>query len=680
MAAKKNNFTPYFILLLILFAAYLPVSTFHFALKNDAFSDNFPGKYFMSAAIHAGIMPQWNPYMNFGFPMYADMGFAYWNPLTWLFALVGYNAYTLNFEVLLYIYLAGIFFYRLCTHFQFNISVSLTAASVYMCSGFFSGSITFINFLTAAAFLPCLLQSFLQLMKEPVLKHSIVFAFSAYMVFAGGHPAIPIAVVYFLLLLFIFKLVFFAEYKDEFWKKAGYIFLSFLFFLLLAAPAIYSYINISETYKRYTLSENIHPLPTGFDVSSYVSFLFPFSTAARHSFFSNDISMRNGYFSLLGIVACAVSLLQRNKLSIAFFLTGVCMLLLSISKTNAWAPSNYLPLLKYVTTNGEFRVFAILCFGISAGMGLQSLIISGINKNLLRLLLKILLGISAFIIIWLLIWNSDFMNDVSSILQLQSDVSGKIKWLLDNGSFGTFLFADALIAIIVTSLSLFLLARNKYKLLLYCVIADVALHCCLYLPVTGIGQVTLKEVQAKYDANPRGIPVPPLTAVNAIDSFDAATTGLLGSKSYYNKMIGTTSLTDYPSYFAATDSFFHSTIKDSVLKMPYLFLKNHHNNNNVSLKVNAFDASAISITAYTPVSDTIVLFQNYYQFWKAECNGKEVPVYKTYISFIGVPVEKGNNEIKIYYSDKPVIYLIIISLLSFIVMLVILFRLQKKLP
>ena len=95
--------------ILLLFIAFLPVSSFLFFLKNDAFNGYFPPKFFMSESIHAGYMPLWNPYINFGIPQYADMSSGYWSPVTWLVAsTIGYNAYTLTLEVLLYILIGGI--------------------------------------------------------------------------------------------------------------------------------------------------------------------------------------------------------------------------------------------------------------------------------------------------------------------------------------------------------------------------------------------------------------------------------------------------------------------------------------------------------------------------------------------------------------------------------------------
>ena len=77
MYNQLKNLKPYAILLLILIVAYLPVSTFYFGMKNDAFSDNFPNKFFLTEAIRSGHLPLWNPYINFGFPVYADLGFAF---------------------------------------------------------------------------------------------------------------------------------------------------------------------------------------------------------------------------------------------------------------------------------------------------------------------------------------------------------------------------------------------------------------------------------------------------------------------------------------------------------------------------------------------------------------------------------------------------------------------------
>ncbi len=109
----RKDLLNYLLLGLFLCIAFLPLSYFLFALKNDALTANFPNKYFFSAALHAGYWPLWNPYFNFGLQLYADPGFAFWHPLTWLFGLIGYNVYVMTIETLTCIWLGGIFMYRL---------------------------------------------------------------------------------------------------------------------------------------------------------------------------------------------------------------------------------------------------------------------------------------------------------------------------------------------------------------------------------------------------------------------------------------------------------------------------------------------------------------------------------------------------------------------------------------
>src|ERR1700710_1306979 len=113
---------------LVLFIAFLPVSTFLFFLKNDAFNGYFPPKFFMSESIHAGYLPLWNPYINFGIPQYGDMSSGYWSPVTWLIAsTVGYNAYSFTVELLFYILLGGLGMYKLTGIFKLDKRVRIIA-------------------------------------------------------------------------------------------------------------------------------------------------------------------------------------------------------------------------------------------------------------------------------------------------------------------------------------------------------------------------------------------------------------------------------------------------------------------------------------------------------------------------------------------------------------------------
>lgn len=661
---KSASIKPYLWLLVILLLAYAPLSTFYFGMKNDAFSDNFPNKYFLSEALHSGMLPLWNPYMNFGFPIYADVGFAFWSPVTWLFALIGYNAYTLTVEVLLYIYLAGVFMYRLAVFLKLDQKLALVVAAMYMCSGFFTGCLQYINFLTAAAFLPLLLMAYLTLLQKPGFRKSIILSFAGYMVFAGGHPAIPFAAVYFLA---IFSVMFFVLIKSHLANVktiAKYLLLSIIIFLLIAAPAIYSYSSILDSYSRYSAQQNLPLTDTGFDPLSFLSFLFPMVTLVKQGVFSNDIAMRNAYISLVAVFAIIVSLKTKNRMNLVFLFTGIVMLLFCAGGNFKQSFYSDLPLLNYVRTNGEYRVFTILCFCLSAGVGLQSIIHDEVAKKYLIRLFnysKILIVILiAFVIIF---FSSNLVIYARSLFASSAGAVALLKGFYDTAPFELLLLKNASLAFIFLLLLTFALKQKRYNFFFLLIIADLVLQSILYLPATGIGQVTLRDIHALYNANPQGIVKPALTPINAIDTFDIKTTGLVGDASYYNKKIGTTRMNDYPSFFRNTEDYFNSDTKDTVSKMPYVFLKSQvlEDADFVRISVESFHPTAIKIDVKSTEPDTLILLQNNYKYWKAFVAGKPATIIPIYKTFMGVAVNSGHNEIEFRYQDPLPGWLLLIS-------------------
>ncbi|MGN6615714.1 MAG: hypothetical protein ACTHJ5_00940 [Ilyomonas sp.] len=564
MSNLKNKAKPFFILLLILFVAYLPLSSFHFGMKNDAFSDNFPNKYFFSAALHAGYWPLWNPYLNFGFPIYADPGFAFWNPITWIFGLIGYTAYILTAEVLLYIYIAGVCMYFLCRYFKFNFYVCISAACMYMCSGFFIGSLQYINFSTSAAFLPLLILCFLKLQQKPGFKNAFWCAAGYYMVFSSGHPAIPLATIYFLVVLFLLLMTVNYDIRSSAKRIFFYNFLSITLFTVFYSPALYSYINVFPVYARNILPDQTDALNTGFSFSSLISLILPFSTAkSSSSIFENDVAMRNIYISIPGFICMLYAIKRKNKNAIVFSLAGIIMLLLSIDgEYKVWLYPK-LPLLNFIRTNGEFRVFTVLGFCIAVGFGLNEIMI---RRALPAFVSKAIIFIAA-----LSLGSAIFLLTKNKIptISIQTGISlTGLKLILDHSCESLFIFIACCISLLICTL--LWLSKKNIRFIPFILIADIIINAIIYLPVTGIGRVTLKEIQTVYNSFPKGIPIPPLIPIKNIDTFDAKTTGLIGDKTYYNKQIGTLRLTDYPSYFTSTDHYFQSAIKNSIDKKPLL--------------------------------------------------------------------------------------------------------------
>jgi hypothetical protein len=668
----------YLLLFLFLMLAYLPLSSFLFALKNDALTTNFPNKYFFSASLHAGYLPIWNPYINFGLPLYADPGFAFWNPLTWLFGMIGYSIPMLSVETLFYIWIAGIASFELGFWLGYSRRVAVCVGATYMCCGFFIGNLQHTNFLTAAAFLPFVIMTYLDLHRLVTTQKFFFCQLSIYMLATGGHPAIPIACIYFLLLVQA-ALVIFENRKDQMikvlFRSVRINLLLIAGFLILAAPILFSYYEIYPYFTRSApINQTILP-DTGFDFSSYLSFLFPLSTTVKNDFFSNDLLMRNGYFSLAGFLCFLIALMKKkNKYQKIFLLAGAGMLVLSLGGGIKEFLYSSLPLLNRIRTNGEIRVFSLLAF-ILVGAYVIDDLLKGLYQKIFDRLLMATVAVSL-----LIISMRFFFSPSDTIFLNKSNLSGNflagIKNWLNNLTFSDRIFLNAGFLVVIAGF--YFLTKRKFnmKIVLPLFIgADLILFCWTQLPLTGVQMKSPKALEQYFSEIPKGIPIPRLTPLSQNQFFGEDIHNLFGCWSYYSKQPGTPFLCSYPSGMNQTTSYFNSNLPDSLNKKPFLFTRAGALANQIS--INSFSPSEIEVQIQSDRFDSLILLQNYFLRWKATINGVSIKIRHADIAFMSVPLDKGTNNVRFYYSNHPLMVVTLISFLAWLGFALLAFRPSK---
>ncbi|MGE5109063.1 MAG: hypothetical protein ACM3H8_16115, partial [Sphingobacteriales bacterium] len=318
----------YLFLLIGIVVIYWPVSTCLFSLKNDALAGYFPAKYFISESINNKIIPWWNPYINYGYPMHADVTSTFWSPFTWFFSLTaGYSIYTVHLEFLLYCFLAAIGMFRLCLYFkQQNLAAFIIGLS-YACSGIFSGNAQHTNWISAAALLPFLLQALLKFISEYKLKNTIVIALWVSLFIVTAHPYFIICLFYcFVALIFCF----YRKSSAQLLTVIGHLLLSITMILLFTAGYLFSVFELLPYLTRGT-GLTIAETSNAFTPISAISFILPFSTVTRTDLFGNsDLSMRNGYMGLIGFCFLLLMILnKKNYIQKVFIGIGIFFLLLS---------------------------------------------------------------------------------------------------------------------------------------------------------------------------------------------------------------------------------------------------------------------------------------------------------------------------------------------------------------
>jgi hypothetical protein len=630
-----------FLLLIVCLIAYLPLSSFLFALKNDAFAYNFPNKYFFSEVLRNGYLPTWNPYLNYGFPLYADPGFAWWNPITWLFGLIGYNVYTFSIEVLMYIYIAGLGMYWLGKKLNVSPLTSFIIGCMFMCSGFFIGNLQHINFITCAAFLPWLVGFWLKFQDTSNLKNALLFGITAYMLCTGGHPAIPVATAFFILLLTI---LYYFYFKYPPGSKKFFInqFMLLAIALVFLLPLLLSYLQIIPYYSRTGPVDHSTSADTGFTITSFISFLYPFATIKNNNFFMTDVSMRNIYFTIPGFLFFISFLLNKQKQNIQyiFLIAGLIMIILSMGGMIKEIIYDNLPLFSWIRTNGEFRVFVIFSFLLGGSFELEKAIgFKNVNNLLFRRLLVIVLIISTLLLIGILVFNSGVsfsINDGSFI--------NSLKYLLDSLTFKQTLLISMVVTMILTISYLYSIGKSK-KIFCIILLADIFLNSWLLLPVTGVGKTSTTNIQKVIDKSPAGFPTPLTTSLKSEPLSEEENKWIVDWK-WYNKKVNHETI-DYPSQLKTTQNFLSSNDTSTIFKKPFVFFTSGKTND---FSLNQFTPSSIEIQLNLSEPDTLVILQNNFPGWQAFVNNKKVEIKKYKENFISVPVSPNSKTVNFKFS------------------------------
>jgi hypothetical protein len=679
-----------FFFVAVVLIAFLPISSFLFFLKNDAFVGYFPPKFFMSESIHAGYLPLWNPYINFGFPQYGDMSGGFWSPVTWLMAsTVGYNAYTLTIEVLLYILLGGIGMYQLTDAWQLDKKVRIIAGIAFMCCGYNVGHLQHFNWLSGAAFLPWCFWSYLLLLNHFSLKHTIRTVLLFYLLAVSAHPGIIISSFYFFLGVLVFH--FFKNdkrisVKDRIKQLSLSHGILLVLFLLLSAGMITGYLDILPFFVRgekISLSDSLSN-PT--NLQSWISALLPFATVKNDAFYNTDPTMRNSYFSLVLLLfflqACTN---KKNSWQKFLLVTGFLFALLSaggIFKTFAY---KFIPLIGYVRLNGEFRIFTLLAFIIIAAIELDKFIkqkntFSGTikwNYYLIEIILINCIIVSLYNVIHS---KLSLLYGLNNIL-VQHTITLKLKILIDAVSFYDTFWIQGIIQLFLWWGIKWCLRFGNMNLLKQIVVADMIIACLLNIPFTGVGKASVAAVQTILNKSPKGIPIPILQPIKNIDSLPREESTMIGDWSMYNKQIGVKEEVPYPIVLKNMNAYFENNISNShnnFLNEPFIFIEGAKDKNNVVIQ--SFSPNQIAITVTADSSTQLVLQQNFYPHWFYQNGANKKAVNHAGINFMSAPVNKGVNNIVFSFEPTAVKWAMLLSAILFVIYCLLLFIPTSKRP
>ncbi|MEO7445700.1 MAG: hypothetical protein ABIT96_13165 [Ferruginibacter sp.] len=659
------------ILLLLMVVAFLPVISMQFFLKNDTFTSYFPPKFFMSESLQDGILPLWNPYINFGIPQYADMNAGYWSPVTWLIAgTIGYSAYSITLEVMFYIFLSGFGMYLLCRNYKMHLSVCVIAGASYMCCGYMVGHMQHFNWISAAAFLPFCTLGYRKFYYNPTLQNVLQSGFFFYLFISSAHPGLIIGSIYFFGSWGIFM---WYNRKNESFARKFYNYFTTHFvviflMLILCAGLIIGYLDILPYFTRIQKPPETE-IQNTFNIPSYISFLLPFSTTKNDSFFSTDIAMRNGYLGLTMIVFFVVAIVRKKTREQWLLLSLALFFLLAAGGGIPGRIVYHLPLIGYVRFPGEyaiFSLFAIIIFSsISLNRYVQGKFARQITISIIINFFQVMVGIIFLLGLIFLLKNQDSI--VIKFAKYNSNQENKLKWIIDNISFYDALVIQSLIQFFILAVMKNCLMKKNFTVLIYLVLADMAFATLLNIPYTAVGQKPVKYIAGVLSNSPKGIPIPALQPISSNNTGSLEISNMIGDWSFYNKQPGNVNKAPYAIQLFTGDKIYEDINKNSFTK-PFVYLKN--NNGNISLS--KYTGSEIIIHTNLTIADTLIIQQAVYPHWFFEMDNKGAKALMINNTYPGIHIPAGIHQVRFFFKPSGVKAGMIITIIAFILVLLLL--------
>ena len=655
----KISFRNIAFILAILAIAYFPIWSFIFSLKNDFFTQYFLQRFFIGQTISGHQFPLWNPYFNYGLPVYNDMNGGFWYPLTWLNGLLtGYNAYSFTIEEILHFPIAALGIYALGKYYGWQKTTGIIAAISYGCCGYFIAHTQHYNWITGAAWLPWCLLTMYKCMDNRSIKNLSAGAIVFSLFISGSHPGLIIGGLYFFVFMSAIHL---GESKN--WKTN---LVNLLFLVALVSftvgGLIFSYAEILPLFTRSGKIAGELIAANATPPGSFLSFFLPLP----YTQVANEITMNNHYSGLLVMVSIFAGIFVNRKRSYLFlFAIAVFFFFLSTDFSISVFLINKLPLLSYIRLSGELRIFGIVAIIIFGAHHLDQLVVH--NKIILRNVALILSASLASLALIIFISNYASIN-VSRIFQAMLNASDReqLKQAIHHIGFREALVIQAFLQSILLLL-MALATMKKPQLLIWLVGVDMIMATLLNLPFTGVSMRPVSEIQAQLNKSPDGFPVPFTFSEKNIYSVYPTTDLTIGNWSFYSKQIAIDQWHPYPILLKTTHEYFERSHKNLIdLGKGFLFTENDSS----KFQLQQFSPDKFQVSVDAIDDDRLIIKQNLYPGWKTTVNNSVIIPDTAYYSFPSIPIKKGHNEIS-YEFRKPLVTFLFILYWAVLLLLVI---------
>lgn len=637
----KKTIQPYLFIAACGILAFAPVSFMIQSLKNDIIALEYPINHFISQCIRNGEFPVWFNTWGMGFPLESSLTWGVFStPRLFFSAVFDYNIYSLHVEFMFYIMLAGWgMFYLLKNHLCKDERIALLLSLCYMLSGFMVGSTQWLLYITAAAFVPLVIASLLKLLQNPSFGNSLQFAICYLLMFTSVYAAFNIITTYCIIVL---VLIWLWNKSNNRYETVKYILIAAALTFLLCLPCLYYTMEVLnnldrgsglETSGTFFNSNYLHP-------GALSSMLLPFSSV-KMGYSNTEGTMLNTYTGLLTLMLLPMAVWHtfktKNKVAGLLLLFSLFFLFVSFGEiTPLRRLLNILPGFSYFRNPAIFRFFFIITILIFLATSLGNYNYENIVEKKIS---RMALWITGLLCLATLLFH---ISDINGLFE--NNRYDFVKTI----TYSRTIVISAMIQLMLISLLLIFLQRNKRKFTVWLFKADLVINTLICTPFFSVSSYT--PLQVMKILNPvEGFPLQVAPPSEVPTTFTDEKNNSWQNINIFKKEVS--SLKSYLGPLILKKQVQNNTYYSYTNKQ-LVFIRGDSVNASVNIRI--LRPEHIRVETITEKSDTLVLLQNYYKGWKVLINMNETEIIQKKRPGIAVMLPPGKNTVDFRYEKTGV--------------------------
>ncbi len=665
---------------------------------SDVLNYNLPLKNFLSQSLKDNTWPLWTNKIANGFPLLAEGQIGtFYLPNLLLFKFLPFiYAFNLSY-VLSYIFLA-IGTYYLFRMFKFSALTSSLASTILTFSGYFSVHLNHLNLLQTVSLTPLLWASCFRVWRNPTLRNMCFLSvLAAEQFFAGYVTIFFISLFVIILFLILYEFLIYKGFKDKYiFRRVLILGASFVFAILLSAIQLLPTIELVKlsTHSSGLNFENAtaFPYPPRHLLTFFKPYLFGSPAQGTYPGFSEDWGIfweNTAYLGLLPLILAFFSLFYLKKRRVLLFVILLLISLLFV--TGKYSPLYIIftfPPFNFFRVPSRYLILTIFSLTYLSAITLDKIF------NYFRSPKKILFVYVLYLLFLTLIVADEFifsyryppvskasywLKAPKSLDFIQNNKNAKIVTLGSSVKWNDIFLHKGWINIepyiffanylhpnynLIFDLSQFNSTTGLFprRITIYTDIAkniildaekktaSVSSNIKNALRLTGvkylISAFPIKDQDLKLVASidpPVNISTSPVLIYdlnNQLGNF------FLSTKTQY-----VSTLQDFFNYLSKYESDYSNKIavEDSELS-----LNNILGNSKTQAKLDYLVVDSQSANAKIDITNPAILVwnNNNYPGWTAYDNNAKIPIYNVNLTFIGIPLEKGQHDIAFVFQSR----------------------------